>query len=83
MRFIGYHYPVKVYRDVVYYKEHKVLRKVQKAAASLRQSRRRDSKSSTMSDEDDLLTRLLGAHHLIDRIKEVEESKESEEAVAP
>lgn len=79
MRFIGFHYPVKVYRDVVYFKEHKVLRKVAPRKAQFRRpSRRRDSKSSTMSDEDDLLGRLLGMHRNIDRINEVEESKESE-----
>lgn len=71
MRFIGYHYPVKVYRDIVYVREHKVIKHHhRKGLFNVIQDKQKDgsiiSETSSFHEEEDLFVKLLKAHKLLD-----------------
>lgn len=73
MRFIGFHYPVKYHRDIVFVREHKVLRQYPGRRSHSRSNNGRTRRGSNMSHEDvdsfhedDIFEKLLRAHVRID-----------------
>lgn len=75
MRFIGFNYPVKLYRDIVIIKEKKVIknaRELRRPNMSKYRKRNSDLQNSESSasysndEKEDLFTKLLKAHHLLD-----------------